>query len=68
MLANRDQYFGAVASYYSWPGSCLIQGFAVQATPHEDLAQAVLDRWLRQGAGKLVWKRSLQKKPEFKNR
>ncbi len=55
MLAN-DEYVGAVAAYQSWPGTCLVQGFAVVATTHRELAEAVRDRWVEEAASALFWK------------
>ncbi|MBI4701667.1 MAG: hypothetical protein HY744_11005 [Deltaproteobacteria bacterium] len=67
-LTNRDRYVGAVAAYRSWPDTCLVQGFAVLATPHADLAEAVVDRWIREGAGGLSWRRGVRRAPPRENR
>ena len=67
-VANQDRYLAAFASYNTWPGTCLVQGFAVEAGDHEDLAAAVIDRWVREGAGYLIWTRKLQEVPPFANR
>jgi hypothetical protein len=55
-LFKTDEYVGALAAYESWPGTCLLQGFAVVAGTHRDLALRVRDRWLDEGAAKLAWK------------
>lgn len=67
-LFNQDHYLAAATAYKSWPGTCLIQGFAVRVDEDEDLAQAVLDRWLDQVAGRLSWSPRLRHTPPFKNR
>jgi len=63
-ILGRDDYVGAVAAYQSFPGTCLIEGFAVVATDHRDLAVKVRDRWVAEGAAKLVWERHVKQAPE----
>ncbi|MDI1484042.1 hypothetical protein [Polyangium sp. y55x31] len=63
-LLGRDDYVGAIAAYQSFPGTCLVQGFAVVATEHRDAAKKVRDRWVAEGASKLVWERHVKQAPE----
>jgi len=67
-LFSSDEYVGAVAAYQSWPGTCLVQGFAVVAGNHRDLAVKVRDRWVAEGAAKLAWEKGLKEAPEPKAR
>jgi hypothetical protein len=67
-LFNRDKYLGAMVAYDSWPGTCLVQGFAVKVGSDEALAQKVLDRWLDEMAPILRWHRDLREQPPIKNR
>ncbi|MEQ9324906.1 MAG: hypothetical protein RIF41_37410 [Polyangiaceae bacterium] len=67
-LFNRDRYLGAMVAYDSWPGTCLVQGFAVKVGSDEALAEKVLDRWLTEMAPILRWKRDLREQPEIKDR
>lgn len=67
-LFNRDRYLGAMVAYDSWPGTCLVQGFAVKVGSDEALAEKVLDRWLEEMAPILRWKRELREQPEIKDR
>lgn len=55
-----DDYVGSFAVYPSWPGTCLVHGFAVVATDHPELAREVRDRWLDEAADKLRWKSTTQ--------
>ena len=67
-LFDRDRYIGAIVAHRSWPGSCLVYGFAVRVGTDEKLATRVVERWVRDFAPKLQWKRKLRKKPPIKNR
>jgi hypothetical protein len=62
IIANND-YAGAIAAYQSWPGTCLVQGFAVVATKHRDLALKVRERWVAGGAPALRWDSRLKDAP-----
>jgi hypothetical protein len=62
VIANND-YVGAIAAYQSWPGSCLVQGFAIVATNHPALAVQVRERWVTEGAPALRWEASLKEAP-----
>lgn len=59
-----DDYVGYVAAYQSWPGTCLVQGFAVVSTDHPDLATKVRDRWVTEAAAKLTWTRKVKQAPD----
>lgn len=61
-------YAGAIASYPSWPGTCLIQGFAVPADEHQELATRVRDRWVAEAAPRLVWHPRLTEPPSVDDR
>lgn len=63
-LFKSDEYVGAVASYSSWPGTCLVQAFAVVATEHRDLAVQVRDRWVAEVAPKLRWEAKIKTAPK----
>jgi hypothetical protein len=67
-LFERDRYLGAAVAYESWPGTCLVQGFAVKIGTDEALAQAVLDHWLEVYAPRLRWKPEIRKRPKIQNR
>jgi hypothetical protein len=67
-LFSTKEYKGALASYPSWPGTCLIQGFAVVAGNHADLATHVRDRWVTEGATHLSWHARLVEAPTFDDR
>jgi hypothetical protein len=67
-LFNRDVYQVAVVAYDSWPGTCLVQGFAVRTGADEKLAVKVLERWLEEAAPNLRWDPTLREKPIFENR
>jgi len=62
ILAN-DDYVGALAVYESWPGTCLVRGFAVVATNHRELALKVRDRWVREGAPGIRWEKRINEMP-----
>jgi hypothetical protein len=61
-------WFAAAVAYPTWPGTCLVQGFAVDGADHPDLAEAVVSRWLREGAGRLIWERALWEAPPVEDR
>lgn len=63
-LVANDDYQGFMAAYQSWPGTCLVQGFAVVSTDHPDLAKKVRDRWVTEAIGKLVWNSKLTEAPD----
>lgn len=63
-LIGRNDYVGAVAAYQSFPGTCLVEGFAVVATNHPELAKQIRDRWVAEGAPKLVWEKHVKEAPE----
>lgn len=65
---DAGRWIAAAASYHLWPGRCLVQAFAVDADGHPELAAAVVDRWVKQGAGRLVWTPSLWEAPPIENR
>lgn len=67
-LLSDDAYVGAIVAYPSWPGTCLLQGFAVKALDHRDLAVKVRERWLRDAAGRLAWSRRVTSAPPFEAR
>lgn len=56
-LLASDDYVGAVAAHPSFPGTCLVQGFAVVATEHKDLAVQIRDRWVEEGAARITWEK-----------
>jgi hypothetical protein len=62
LLAVND-YVGALAVYPSFPGTCLVRGFAVVATNHRDLALKVRDRWVREAAPGLQWEKNVKDPP-----
>ena len=67
-LFGHDDYVGAVAAYQSFPGTCLVQGFAVVSTNHRDLAIRVRDRWVTEGAKGLTWEKNVKEAPETLSR
>ena len=67
-LANDDRYVAAVAAYHSWPDTCLVHGLVVETGEHEDIARAVLERWVREGAPKLRWRGAAKEQPPVQNR
>lgn len=67
IIAN-DDYVGAIAVYQSFPGTCLVRGFAVVATNHRDLAIKVRDRWVSEGAPGLVWEKRVKAAPPLEAR
>jgi hypothetical protein len=67
-VVATDDYVGAIAVYQSWPGTCLVQGFAVLSTNHRDIALKVRDRWVAEAAPQLLWDAKVQAAPEPKAR
>jgi len=67
-LGDAKEYAGAIASYESWPGTCLIQGFIVSAAKHRALAHRIRDRWVAEAAPKLSWGSRLTAAPAFESR
>lgn len=65
---DAGRWIGAAASYHLWPGRCLVQAFTVDADEHPELAAAVVERWVKQAAGRLVWTPSLWEAPPIENR
>jgi hypothetical protein len=65
---SSNEYAGALASYPSWPGTCLIQGFVVVAGKHKELAARIRDRWVTEGATRLNWHVRLAEPPAFDDR
>jgi len=67
-LLESHTYAGALASYPSWPGTCLLQGFVVVADKHKDVAERVRDRWVAEGATRFAWHPRLTQAPSFESR
>lgn len=67
IIAN-DDYVGAIAVYQSFPGTCLVRGFAVVSTNHKDLALQIRDRWVREGAPGLRWEKQVKAAPKVEGR
>ena len=67
-IIEQDEYLGAIVAYESWPGTCLIQGFAVKIGTDRALADKVRRRWLTDIAPRLRWKPELREQPPVKNR
>ncbi len=67
MFSTRG-YAGALASYPSWPGTCLIQGFVVAAGEHEGLGARIRDRWVAEAAPRLAWHPRVVEAPRFDDR
>ncbi|MEJ7729318.1 MAG: hypothetical protein WKG00_08885 [Polyangiaceae bacterium] len=64
-LLGGDEYVAALAAYQSWPGTCLVYAFAVRADNHRDLAVQVRDRWVSDGAKRLLWEKKVTEAPPF---
>ncbi len=62
-LIGANDYMGAVAAYQSFPGTCLVQAFAIVATNHPELAKKARDRWVAEGVPKLVWENRVKEAP-----
>jgi hypothetical protein len=67
-LFSSHGYAGALASYPSWPGTCLIQGFVAAAGDHPELAARIRDRWVTEGAPRLSWHPRVAAPPGFDDR
>ena len=67
-MFSSKGYAGALASYPSWPGTCLIQGFVVVADDHWELASRIRDRWVAEGAPRLSWHPRVVEPPRFDDR
>lgn len=67
-LFKRDRYFGAIAAYHSWPGTCLVRAMAVRVGTDESLAKKVVDRWVDDLAPELRWVGHLRAAPPFADR
>lgn len=63
-IVTSDDYVGFMAAHPSWPGTCLVQGFAVVATDHAELAAKVRDRWVAEGVAKLSWEKKIKEAPD----
>jgi len=59
-----DDYLAFMAAYQSWPGTCLVQSFAVVSTDHPELAAKVRERWLTEAVGKLAWEKKVKEAPD----
>jgi hypothetical protein len=62
-LLERDRYVAAVAARPSWPGTCLVHGFAARIGTDAALAHAVVDRWARELASELRWQPTVTRAP-----
>ncbi|MCK6587637.1 MAG: hypothetical protein L6Q76_08645 [Polyangiaceae bacterium] len=67
LLAVND-YVGALAVYPSFPGTCLVRGFAVVATNHRELALKVRERWVREAAPGIRWDKKVKEPPATESR
>lgn len=67
-LLAVDDYVGALAVYPSFPGTCLVRGFAVVATNHRDLALKVRERWMREAAPGMRWDKKVKEPPATESR
>lgn len=63
-IIASDDYVGYMAAYQSWPGTCLVQGFAVVSTDHPELAAKVRDRWVAEAVSKLTWEKKVKEAPD----
>ncbi len=63
-LFGRNDYLGAIVAYQSFPGTCLVEGFAVVSTHHPTIAKQIRDRWVSEGAPQLVWEKHVKEAPE----
>ncbi len=67
-LFKRDAYVGALVAHQSWPGTCLVQGFAVRVGSDVMLARQVVTRWVEDAAPEITWSSKLSVAPRFENR
>ena len=65
-LFSVGEYFGGVASHPTWPGTCLVQGFAVLADTSPELARIIVARWVHGGAQLLDWEPTVKAAPTLK--
>lgn len=65
---GRNDYIGAITAYQSFPGTCLVTGFAVVATNHAALAKQIRDRWVGEGASQFFWEKHVKEAPETLSR
>lgn len=63
-IVANDDYLAFMAAYQSWPGTCLVQAFAVVSTDHPELAARVRDRWVAEAAGRLIWDKKVKSAPD----
>jgi hypothetical protein len=61
-ITGTEEYVGAIAAYQSWPGTCLVQGFAA-AAKHRSVAIKVRDRWVAEAAAELEWESKVKDAP-----
>jgi len=52
---RSSRWIGSVVATHPFPGICLIQGLALRATHHPDIATRAIDRWIAHGAPALNW-------------
>ena len=62
-LLAVDDYVGALAVYPSFPGTCLVRGFAVVATNYRELALKVRERWMREAVPGMLWEAKVKEPP-----
>lgn len=67
-FGETKEYAAALAAYTSWPGTCLVQGFVVNASKHRALAHRIRDRWVTEAAPKLSWSRRVHAAPAIDSR
>lgn len=63
-----EDYVGGVAAYPSFPGTCLIQAFAVKASDHVEQATSARDRWTANVAKNLTWSKQVKEAPPLESR
>jgi hypothetical protein len=67
-IMSSEEYVGALVAYQSWPGTCLVRGFAVIATNHRELAVKIRDRWVAESAPRLSWNVDIHTAPSTESR
>jgi hypothetical protein len=65
---ESDRYLGAIVAFRSWPGTCLVQGFAVRVGTDDALAAEVVQRWLDEVAPWTMWNPALRAAPPLADR
>jgi hypothetical protein len=65
-LLSSKAYEGALVAYPSWPGTCLVQGFAARVGTDRALARRVVSRWVEDAAPRLAWR--VERAPALANR